>query len=607
MFWPDRGSGVPVEPARRPVASAVRQYFTEGGAGQAPTVPGGDWFNQITNELLNVLAAAGIDPSKADDDQLLEAIQTIIATAESSLRAELSSESGAELIGTKYGTLNVFTDKVAFAPSAGILTTNTPVQNTAALNALRTIGGISLYMPAGTFPFDVFASTGLAEVVGAGKDLTIVTLTGTTSPVMVQPGPIVHRNIWFKSVAGSLEWSRIGMADYAVFEKCKVSDFIHTSSAPNAWGCYFKNAKGCRLYHVEFDNNSQSDIPVLEGTTDLIIEGCYSTSGNLVINFEPNTGSPSMSGIALRNMAISKLFLQNNDLTSSPDNLVRIDGCVINELYYDGLGASFSESKINSFVNVVDNLSRAYGASITGLLVGDRELIPDPMLSNVGHTGSGCPWSLRFSTAQPIDRYNRAPTGEIVIGVNGVAASTSLSTGNLPCKPNTPYLFTICKEVVVGGTRPNIVSVGFKDSGGTLIGTETYLARNLSGTGHDRHQHILVSPSGAVFIELTVFGGDTATTYQSVAYRYVSMREIELKRTGVDSASIGYSAFPSRVKLPITKAQFDANQYYLAPLPAGTEVEFSYAAASARLSKVTAQAANNTGKIGTLQLFSNYP
>lgn len=79
MYWPDRGSGVPVEPARRPVASAVRQYFTEGGAGQAPTVPGGDWFNQITNELLNVLDAAGIDPSKTDDDQLLQAITGILS------------------------------------------------------------------------------------------------------------------------------------------------------------------------------------------------------------------------------------------------------------------------------------------------------------------------------------------------------------------------------------------------------------------------------------------------------------------------------------------------------------------------------------------------
>ncbi|MDM5074714.1 tail fiber domain-containing protein [Aeromonas bestiarum] len=77
MYWPDTQTGVDVEPARKPVASAVRKYFTEGGAGTPPTVPGGDWFNQFTNEMLNVLAAAGIEPSKTDDDQLLLAIQTI--------------------------------------------------------------------------------------------------------------------------------------------------------------------------------------------------------------------------------------------------------------------------------------------------------------------------------------------------------------------------------------------------------------------------------------------------------------------------------------------------------------------------------------------------
>lgn len=96
MFWPDRGSGVDIEPARQPVASAVRQYFTEGGAGQPPTVPGGDWFNQITNELLNVLTAAGIEPSKVDDSQLLQAIGLL---SDSGLRNDLSSSYGSTYIG----------------------------------------------------------------------------------------------------------------------------------------------------------------------------------------------------------------------------------------------------------------------------------------------------------------------------------------------------------------------------------------------------------------------------------------------------------------------------------------------------------------------------
>lgn len=96
MYWPDTQTGVDVEPARKPVASAVRKFFTEGGLGQAPTVPGGDWFNQITNELLNVLAAAGIDPSKADDDQLLQAIQALSIE----LRNQLADIDGANLIGS---------------------------------------------------------------------------------------------------------------------------------------------------------------------------------------------------------------------------------------------------------------------------------------------------------------------------------------------------------------------------------------------------------------------------------------------------------------------------------------------------------------------------
>lgn len=106
MFWPDTQTGVDVEPARKTVQSAVRKYFTEGGVGVPPTVPGGDWFNQITNELLNVLAAAGIDPSKADDDQLLQAIIYLSAEhGDAALRQDLHANSGASLVG--YGSTSV--------------------------------------------------------------------------------------------------------------------------------------------------------------------------------------------------------------------------------------------------------------------------------------------------------------------------------------------------------------------------------------------------------------------------------------------------------------------------------------------------------------------
>lgn len=113
MYWPDRDSGVDVEPTRRPVASAVRQYFTEGGPGIPPTVPGGDWFNQITNELLNLLAAAGIDPSKTDDEQLLEAISVLIQAGGSDVLAELMQSTGSSKIGHGPGNVKTALDSLA--------------------------------------------------------------------------------------------------------------------------------------------------------------------------------------------------------------------------------------------------------------------------------------------------------------------------------------------------------------------------------------------------------------------------------------------------------------------------------------------------------------
>lgn len=101
MYWPDTNTGVDVEPPRKPVASLVRKFFSEGGVGEAPTVPGGDWFNQITNELLNVLAAAGIEPSKVDDDQLLQAIYRVsnsIVSMEALRRSY--ADAGYNVVGT---------------------------------------------------------------------------------------------------------------------------------------------------------------------------------------------------------------------------------------------------------------------------------------------------------------------------------------------------------------------------------------------------------------------------------------------------------------------------------------------------------------------------
>lgn len=61
--------------------ATIDEKFTEGNPATAvpATVVTDDWLNDVQEELISILAAAGISPVKGDQDQVLTAIQAIIA------------------------------------------------------------------------------------------------------------------------------------------------------------------------------------------------------------------------------------------------------------------------------------------------------------------------------------------------------------------------------------------------------------------------------------------------------------------------------------------------------------------------------------------------
>lgn len=77
MFYVDNPTGVPVMPEPSPVSSLTDLFFTEGGNGVPPTYPGPDWFNIIQSELINIVRAAGLDPDKMDNTQILAALKKL--------------------------------------------------------------------------------------------------------------------------------------------------------------------------------------------------------------------------------------------------------------------------------------------------------------------------------------------------------------------------------------------------------------------------------------------------------------------------------------------------------------------------------------------------
>lgn len=78
MFRID-STGVAAAPPAIEAVGATVGYFTEGNpATSTPaTEVSADWLNSVQEELIAILAAAGISPDKTDRDQVLEAIRLI--------------------------------------------------------------------------------------------------------------------------------------------------------------------------------------------------------------------------------------------------------------------------------------------------------------------------------------------------------------------------------------------------------------------------------------------------------------------------------------------------------------------------------------------------
>ncbi|VWB75897.1 hypothetical protein BLA6993_03586 [Burkholderia lata] len=78
MFRTDQTTAVTALPV--PAAAGTPGYFTGGNpaTGQAATILDADWLNMVQEELMNLLAAAGIPPSKTTYNQVLAAIQKVV-------------------------------------------------------------------------------------------------------------------------------------------------------------------------------------------------------------------------------------------------------------------------------------------------------------------------------------------------------------------------------------------------------------------------------------------------------------------------------------------------------------------------------------------------
>ncbi|AKD37521.1 putative variable tail fiber protein [Pasteurella multocida subsp. multocida OH4807] len=147
MYALDNDSGVQTMPEvkSKQFNHNEPRWFTEGGNGVAPSYPGADWFNIVQAELLGVLKAGGINPDKANLNQLTLAIQQVVQnkvntaisgkanTQHNHAMSDISGLSNA--LGAKAPLISPALTGTPTAPTANQSTNNTQIATTAFVKA----------------------------------------------------------------------------------------------------------------------------------------------------------------------------------------------------------------------------------------------------------------------------------------------------------------------------------------------------------------------------------------------------------------------------------------------------------------------------------------
>lgn len=125
MYALDNDSGVQTMPEvkAKKFNHTEPRWFTEGGNGVAPSYPGADWFNIVQAELLGVLTAGGIEPDKANLNQLTLAIQQVVQNKVTQALSSKANSNSPLLTG------------IPTAPTAPQSTNNTQIATTAFVKA----------------------------------------------------------------------------------------------------------------------------------------------------------------------------------------------------------------------------------------------------------------------------------------------------------------------------------------------------------------------------------------------------------------------------------------------------------------------------------------
>lgn len=296
-------------------------------------------------------------------------------------------------------------------------------------------------------------------------DVTINLFKSGDNPVLIGFGDnSTWKNVKFISLEEDLEWNRgdvVGVHDINI-EGCTFEGFRHISDAPNSWGLYLENATNITIKNCIFENNTQSDISIVDGCTNIIVDNCQGS--NFHINIEPN-GSGVIDKVHISNCNLNRLNTLENSFTCVNIEDVLVSNCNIERYHYRGGNVTMKGSTVKKYTSE----ERLFmGRVDIDSLVLSRNLIPDEKLMDIGNTDTDqhC-WTVGYSPdTNNLERIkNEFGTGLI------------LNPGNA----NTFIGLSTSIDVIPGGTYCfRVTSAGHYPSGASWIANHGFIAGKTS-------------------------------------------------------------------------------------------------------------------------------
>lgn len=258
----------------------------------------------------------------------------------------------------------------------------------------------NIYIPAGTYYLTGFHVPADTKIIGdnAILELHCSTATNGNNVLAGAQGNSTICGLKIHSLEANLEWNRFDITSqkHITIRNCEFTGFRHISNAPNAWGIYLDHSSNIKIKNCKFDNNSQSDIAIVEGCSDILIDNCSGLNDTFYIDVEPNNADDDVANIVINQCELSKLSLLNPSIIKPMGTQISVNNSHVKLLNYCGFDVSFNDSKIDA-VNpyFLPNSNNVSGGTIklNGALGLSANLITDPhMQSYASVPGATAKW-----------------------------------------------------------------------------------------------------------------------------------------------------------------------------------------------------------------------